>query len=69
MVGRDTQAPKVTILSPENNARVGIRGAADGSPDGTAAPSTVDVTGSVDIDKEPNLDTVIVQTAVGSVTA
>jgi len=60
IVWLDTRALPVTITSPENNSWHGPRG------DGAAV---IDVSGLVDINSEPHLDTVTVTTAVGSVTA
>jgi len=60
VVWRDSLAPKVQITSPDNNARVG---------QASGVPATVDVTGLVDIDNEPNLAGVVVSTPQGSVTA
>ncbi|MFI5168174.1 MAG: Ig-like domain-containing protein, partial [Thermoanaerobaculales bacterium] len=59
-VWRDSLAPKLQITSPEANARLGRAG---------AAPASVDVSGLVDIDTEPNLSTVVVASAKGFVTA
>ncbi len=60
VVRLDTAAPIVSITSPDNQARVGVAG---------DAPATLDVTGLVDVSKEPNLDRVEVFTSAGSVLA
>lgn len=60
VVHRDTQAPRVQITRPDNHSQVGVAG---------AGPATIEVSGLVDLDAEPNLDRVVVSTAQGSVTA
>lgn len=57
---RDSAAPKISITSPSDGAHVGQPGA------GAAA---VTVTGAVDLTNEPNLASVVVASAAGSVTA
>ena len=63
VVHRDTQAPRVQITRPDNHSQVGVAGT------GPAAIAGVDVSGLVDLDTEPNLQTVVVASALGSVTA
>ncbi|HUR74032.1 MAG TPA: Ig-like domain-containing protein, partial [Sporichthya sp.] len=63
VVHRDTQAPRVQITRPDNHSQVGVAGA------GPAAIAGVDVSGLVDLDTEPNLQTVVVASSLGSVTA
>jgi RHS repeat-associated protein len=63
VVQRDTQAPRVQITRPDNHSQAGVAGA------GPAAIAGVDVSGVVDLDTEPNLQTVVVASAQGSVTA
>jgi hypothetical protein len=60
VVWLDTRAPALRIVSPENNSWLGP--AAGGAAE-------VDVTGVVDLHAEPNLESVTVATAVGSVAA
>ena len=65
VVHLDSLAPVVSITSPDNQTRLGKAG---------DAPATLDVTGLVDISKEPNLDRVTVtssidDTTIGTVTA
>ena len=65
VVSLDSLAPVISITSPDNQARLGVAG---------NAPATVDVSGLVDISKEPNLDRVTVSssvdgTPIGTVTA
>ncbi|MEO6325293.1 MAG: Ig-like domain-containing protein, partial [Thermoanaerobaculia bacterium] len=60
VVELDSTAPKVQITSPSNNTLIG--------PAASSA-ATVDVTGLVEIENEPNLQRVVVSSAVGSVTA
>ncbi len=63
VVQRDTQAPRVQITRPDNHSQVGVAGAA------SADTAAIDVSGVVDLDTEPNLQTVVVSTAQGPVTA
>lgn len=60
VVHRDTQAPRVQITRPDNHGQVGVAG---------AGPASIDVSGLIDLDTEPNLDRVTVSSAQGSVTA
>ncbi|HSB63347.1 MAG TPA: Ig-like domain-containing protein, partial [Thermoanaerobaculia bacterium] len=60
VVYRDSAPPKVTITSPPDGAHVGRPG---------AGPAAVTVTGAVDLTSEPNLASVVVSSAAGSVTA
>ncbi len=65
VVRLDSTAPVISITSPDNQTRLGKAG---------DAPATLDVTGLVDISKEPNLDRVTVTssldgTTLGTVTA
>ncbi len=60
VIYRDSAPPKVTITSPPDGAHVGLPG---------AGPAAVTVTGAVDLTNEPNLSSVVVSSAAGSVTA
>ena len=60
VIGRDSAAPKVQITSPDDGQAVGIAG---------AGPAVIDVSGLVDVDSEPNLRRVVVESALGSVVA
>ena len=55
VVWRDTQAPQLQITNPESNTRLGISGDLSGA-------ATIEVTGIVDIDNEPNLAQVTIAT-------
>jgi RHS repeat-associated protein len=60
VVQRDTQAPRVQITRPDNHSQVGVAG---------SGPAAIDVSGLVDLDSEPNLQTVVVSSSQGSVAA
>ncbi len=57
VVYRDTQAPRITITSPDSGTVLGIAG---------SGPARVDVSGRVELADEPHLATVVVSTAAGS---
>ncbi len=57
---RDSQAPRLTVVWPTSGARFGRRG---------DAPVVADVTGVVDLGSEPNLQSVVVSSPAGSITA
>jgi len=60
VVWRDSQAPRLGITSPEPRTVVGV------APGGQ---TNVDVSGQVDLSTEPNLTSVVVASAIGSVMA
>ncbi len=60
VVWRDTTAPRVQITSPDARGHIGVA---------PGAVASIDVSGLIDIDNEPNLTSVVATSLVGSVTA